>query len=331
MIEALTGLGASFDVLAPDLGMAMRPQFQAFINLLVHADAFEPTTFAETMKAGAKGYAEFAIGLEKSDATAVSEVASKIAGVLDFAADPEMDVWGGPFNGQTLRQGIFTRVVRELDVTAIVETGTFLGTSTVFMAGFGLPVFSCEHYPRFFQYSFQRLGHLPNVTLAYSDSRLFLHGLFDGATLPAGRTLFYLDAHWKNDLPLWEEIDLIFSKQPQAVIIIDDFRVPKDRGYGYDDYGSGNCLSVTNLYEAVVTRPSLFFPDQPSHEETGLARGCVVLGLDEAARIIARQVTGLAELSWQDALKIDAIRIKMEAERQQLKAIAAEGDATSVS
>jgi len=331
VIEALTDFGASFDMLGPDLGGQIRQQLQAFIDLLKHADAVEWKTVAEALKTGADGFTDFAKELEKADAGAASEVAFKIAGVLDFAAEPEMNVWGGPFNGQTYRQSIFTQLARELEVTAIVETGTFRGTSTAFMAGFGLPVFSCEHHPRFFQYSLQRVGHLPNVTLAASDSRPFLRGLFDEKKLPAGRTLFYLDAHWEEDLPLWEEIDLIFAQQPQAVIIIDDFRVPRDLGYGYDDYGWGKCLSVSNLYEVAFTRPSLFFPNQPSGHETGVARGCVVLALGETAGLIGRQVTTLSELSWQDALAIDGIaevRAKMEVGRKRSKADRAELDAT---
>jgi hypothetical protein len=42
---------------------------------------------------------------------------------------------------------------------------------------------------------------------------------------------FYLDAHWNEDLPLAEEIDLIFSRSPCAVVMIDDFEVPGDPGF----------------------------------------------------------------------------------------------------
>jgi hypothetical protein len=44
------------------------------------------------------------------------------------------------------------------------------------------------------------------------------------------------------------------------VIMVDDFRVPTDSGFAYDDYGRGKCLSVTNLHEAVTARPAMFFP-----------------------------------------------------------------------
>jgi hypothetical protein len=69
--------------------------------------------------------------------------------------------------------------------------------------------------------------------------------LFDGPLRGfAGRTiLFYLDAHWNDDLPLEEELELIFSVHPHAVVMIDDFQVPDDPGYQFDEYGPGKALT----------------------------------------------------------------------------------------
>src|SRR5216683_8159337 len=35
-----------------------------------------------------------------------------------------------------------------------------------------------------------------------------------------------------RDLPLAEEIDIVFSRCPLAVVMVDDFQVPSDAGYG---------------------------------------------------------------------------------------------------
>jgi hypothetical protein len=53
---------------------------------------------------------------------------------------------------------------------------------------------------------------------------------------------FHLDAHWEGDLPLQEEIEIILGRFPNFLIMIDDFRVPGDSGYGFDDYGRGKML-----------------------------------------------------------------------------------------
>jgi predicted O-methyltransferase YrrM len=255
----------------------------------------------------ADGFAALAGSLEKNGAKPAADAALRFAGQLDFVAEPEMDVWGGAFNGQEGRQGIFEQLLEVLKVTAIVETGTFRGTSTAYMAKFGLPLYSCELNPRYFRYASQRLSPLANVHLTLSDSRPFLRGLFDQKTLPNGTVLFYLDAHWESDLPLWEEIDLIFSHSPQAVIMVDDFRVPTDSGFSYDDYGRGKCLSVSNLYAAAVIRPSLFFPSSPSGHETGATRGCVVLAIGDTATAVELRASRLTGLAWDKALSYDGV------------------------
>jgi hypothetical protein len=93
------------------------------------------------------------------------------------------------------------------------------------------------------------------------------------------RSMFaYLDAHWNEDLPLAEELELIFSTCPDSVVMIDDFQVPDDRGYGYDDYGPGKALGPAYI-AGVRARYSLaaLYPALPSIKETGERRGCIVL------------------------------------------------------
>jgi hypothetical protein len=90
---------------------------------------------------------------------------------------------------------------------------------------------------------------------------------------------FYLDAHWNVDLPLAEEIDLVFRRCPAAVVMIDDFPVPSDAGYGYN--GPGKAL-VSDYFEPAVLAHQLraFYPATPSAVESGGRRGCIVLAKD---------------------------------------------------
>jgi predicted O-methyltransferase YrrM len=265
----------------------------------------------------ADGFSALAQHLEEKGAALAAQAAYKGAAKLEFEAQPAMDVWGGPFNGQERRQALFGQLLEQLKIAAIVETGTYRGTTTAYMAQAGLPLFSCEMNFRYFHYSSLRLAGIPNIRLARADSRRFLRELFDENTLPPGPALFYLDAHWEHELPLWEEIDLIFSRHPAPVIMVDDFRVPADSGFAYDDYGKGKCLSVSNLREAVAVRPRMFFPNHASASETGLRRGCVVLAQGELAHAITRDVPILTELSWADALMLDGMgELRADAARQ---------------
>jgi hypothetical protein len=215
-------------------------------------------------------------------------------GVIDYLRSPDRGAGWGPFNGQTARQALFVDIIVKTRPHAIVETGTFLGTTTELMSRTGLPVFTFELNPRNYGFARARFLRRRNVKLLHGDSRMGLRRLFDGALHPlSGRTVFfYLDAHWNDDLPLAEEIDIVFSRCPSAVVMIDDFEVPSDAGYGYDDYGPGKALVAGYIRPAICAHqlracyPSTAsvadYPSTPMAAE-GLAssgrlrRGCVVL------------------------------------------------------
>ena len=55
------------------------------------------------------------------------------AGALDTALD-SFRTWRGPFNGQNARQQIVRDLVFSLKIEQFVETGTFRGTTTEFLA-----------------------------------------------------------------------------------------------------------------------------------------------------------------------------------------------------
>lgn len=65
---------------------------------------------------------------------------NRIVGTIDYYCNPKLGVaWGGPFNGQPARQALFSAIVADIRPKAIIETGTYFGTTTEFMASTGLP------------------------------------------------------------------------------------------------------------------------------------------------------------------------------------------------
>lgn len=79
--------------------------------------------------------------------------------------------WGGPFNGQTGRQQIFRELISKVPFQMIVETGTFRGTTTEFLAkGSGLLVCTVESEPRFYHYARLRLRDTTSIQLQLGDS-----------------------------------------------------------------------------------------------------------------------------------------------------------------
>ena len=198
-------------------------------------------------------------------------------GKVEYHLEPErLDSWGGPFNGQCFRQLIFLDLVRACRFEAIVETGTFRGSTTLFLChnSNGAPVHSSEIDPRYFQIARRRLRAFSNLHLHNLDSRAFLSGL----NLPReARTFFYLDAHWREDLPLADETEFILRNFNTFAIMIDDFEVPGDSGYAFDDYGPGKRLSLRDFPFHKDNRIYTYFPSRPADQESGIRRGCIIL------------------------------------------------------
>jgi hypothetical protein len=106
------------------------------------------------------------------------------------------------------------------------------------------------------------------------DSRRFLANL---PLLRDTRTFFYLDAHWHKDLPLRDETEFIMRNFDSFVIMIDDFEVPGDPGYTFDDYGPGKRLSLSDFPFHNDNRIFSYRPARPSSRESGIRRGCIIL------------------------------------------------------
>lgn len=185
--------------------------------------------------------------------------------------------WGGPLNGQRYRQFVFERLMRS-GCDAIVETGTYLGTSTAFFARHRLPVHSCELREEYFAAALSQLAAFENVTLYLSDSRRFLADLAADPRANYQRPFFYLDAHWYDDLPLSDEIRIIQQRWREHIIMVDDFCVP-EAGYSFDRYPNGLELTLDHLHKEGVdlSETAVLFPTATHAAETSARRGTLVL------------------------------------------------------
>ena len=182
------------------------------------------------------------------------------------------------FNGQARRKQIFNEILAVAPLDAIVETGTCLGDTTGYMALTSeLPVHTCDLNPRFHALAKLRLSDIDQVNLNLTDSRCFLRERARGP-LADRFLLFYLDAHWYDDLPLSQELDIIAAEWTQFIVMVDDFQVPDDPGYGYDNYGVDKALTLDLLRPSIAQHDlAVFFPSCTAVQETGARRGCVIL------------------------------------------------------
>jgi hypothetical protein len=189
-----------------------------------------------------------------------------------------LDAWrSGAFNGQERRAEIFDELLHSISFRAIVETGTYRGITTERLRASGLPVWTIESAPRFFHFARRKFRGDPRVTPQLGDSRTVLERLASDGTLPRDHVFFYLDAHWGSDLPLADELRLVARRFDDCVVMIDDFEVPGDPAFTFDDYGPGKRLCRAYLPSDVLPSFRVFWPRASGSTETGERRGCAIL------------------------------------------------------
>jgi hypothetical protein len=230
--------------------------------------------------------------------TPLASLAQRGAALVDYHGRPALRAAsaGEPFNGQAGRRAIFEELERLVGFAVAIETGTFRGNTADYLAREkGLTLHSIEARERFHHYAKLRLAGIGRAHLELGDSRAFLRRLAGDPRVPKARAFFYLDAHWYADLPLAEEVAIVAAHWRESVIMVDDFHVPGDVGYRFDDYGGENRLDLAYLggVEALGRLGlAAFFPTLPSAQETGARSGCVVL--DSAA--LAARLAGATTL-----------------------------------
>ena len=219
---------------------------------------------------------------------------------IDLLRPGLKDGYGGPFNGQLVRQAVVREMFERTSFDLVVETGTYRGTTTAFIRTLTTaPIVTIESDPRLARYARARLSHLGGITVRGGDSATQIRRLVMGRRgLAAERPFFYLDAHGGHagiQLPLRWEIVEVTSAWPAFCIVIDDFEVPGDGDYGYDGYGPGFRLRpelLEGLHLETVTR---FWPAAAGATETGRKRGWLVLARGDGIVAALRSNAGLRE------------------------------------
>lgn len=205
---------------------------------------------------------------------------------------PGLRVDYGPMNGQPGRQQVVRDLLRDVPVQAILETGTYLGTTAKFLAdASNVPVHSVEANQRFHRYAVERHTGDDRIQITLADSRVGLAAWAADPEVPKECVLFYLDAHWHRDLPLADELRLIADGWSDSLVLIDDFEVPGDPGYGFDDYGPGKRLCLDYIPAELRDAWVPLFPTMTSADEGGRKRGWVLLVPSARAETLVRSLS----------------------------------------
>lgn len=145
-------------------------------------------------------------------------------------------------HGDKIHLRLIKKLIRDNNVTSIVETGTFLGYTTELLANEfpHLQIYSSEINKSFYNKARKNLRKYKNVKIYNKTSPEFLQELVNNKVL-GDRPFFYLDAHWLDEWPLEQELQIISYNLKSAVISIDDFKVEGNRGFVYDRYNGKEC------------------------------------------------------------------------------------------
>lgn len=142
------------------------------------------------------------------------------------------------YHNDQVALALVDRLVRTFEPSSFVETGTFQGGTTRYMAVTypELPIHSIEINATFHENCRKKLQPYRNVRLYHGSSeKIIAEGL--DARWFGPRPFFYLDAHWYDYWPLCDEVRLIGRHLDEAVMVIDDFEVPGRPDFTFDEGG----------------------------------------------------------------------------------------------
>lgn len=160
---------------------------------------------------------------------------------------------GSPFNGDSFVEKEFLWLKKEFDIRTVVETGTFEGDTTIFLASNFYKVISIESDPGQFAATKMKLSELGTTADLYCGNSVEYLNLLIPHRGIGDDTLFFLDAHAKDSCPLLDELKAIRKYRLKPVIVIHDIRDPS-RKLGFDSYGGQDiCLewlmpSLNDIY-----------------------------------------------------------------------------------
>ena len=172
------------------------------------------------------------------------------------------------FNNDSVVSDTVVTLVKDLDIDCIIETGTFLGTTTAFLSETfpNKDIYTIEVMPKTYEKAKENLQPYTNIKMFLGSSDEVLEDLLP--KLKGKRILFYLDAHWEKYWPLLDEFEAIRkTAKDSCCIVIDDFKVPY-RQFQYDVYEE-QPLDVDYIQEKmneVYTAPFYFFNDRTTRE-----------------------------------------------------------------
>lgn len=166
---------------------------------------------------------------------------------------------------------------------AFIETGTYMAQTATYVARNypHIPLFTCEPDPKRYEDVRNQLSSYPQARVYQQFSPEFLQQTHTAHPELCRQTnLYWLDAHGFgfNDWPLRQEVQFITKNVSNALILIDDFRVPDRPEFAFDAY-NGQACSLEFIHPAIEPGRKYYVIYPTYREKTSKAHGLRGVGL----------------------------------------------------
>jgi hypothetical protein len=201
----------------------------------------------------------------------------------------------------SLKSSLLKQLKTAFDIDVFIETGTYLGSTTLKAAPIFNEVHTVELSYELYLRAQERLQPWENVIVHFGSSESILLSLLPSVVK---RTLFYLDGHYSGnatarsslDTPILKELGAIENaKKTDSVILIDDIRLFQDScfpekikawNFGLEAYPDLKevvraILKINPYYQICFLGDALLaFPPTPSVCVSPIVRACALHRLE---------------------------------------------------
>jgi predicted O-methyltransferase YrrM len=138
------------------------------------------------------------------------------------------------FESDSILKAHFETLIAKHGIDTIIETGTYMGATTLQFASMVPHVYTIEANKEYHDQAKAKFEG-KNIESFLGSSADILDKVI--AKMPiTKKMLFFLDAHWGPNNPLLKELQIIGNAKIKPVIAIHDFKVPGHPELGFDSY-----------------------------------------------------------------------------------------------
>lgn len=147
------------------------------------------------------------------------------------------------FNNDSYVAAEFLKLKERFKVTDVIELGTCVGGTAKWLADNFFKFQTVEINNDFREIALQRLKGLDNVISFLGSSVDLLSSMLSKVNSDC---IIFVDSHWAEHFPLFDELKIIKESGLKPIIIIHDCKVPNEPLLGYDSY-NGVDISFENI------------------------------------------------------------------------------------